>query len=178
MKQLIFCVETNKRDQSDEIYIKETIAQFFVKIPNTINISYYPVGGKGNIDSAKTRRELDKKIRMFKPNGDTQVFICFDTDRFERNPDNKAEMDRIALFCSTNGYEFVWFCHDIEEVYIGISINNYDKIKTATNFKIKKKIESINADTLKSNKMTKGKSNIVSVLENYLDRKEEPLKEN
>lgn len=67
--QLIFCVATNKKADTDSIYISELVNYFYV-LNNQIKISKVYMG-----------------------------------------------TNKISQFCKENGYDLVWFCHDVEEVF-------------------------------------------------------------
>ncbi len=45
--QIILCVEADKRAQTDNMYIKQTISRFY-KIGNNVKISFINMGGKTN----------------------------------------------------------------------------------------------------------------------------------
>ena len=47
--QLIFCVETDERCKSDQIYIKDTIERFFKYDNSMVKFSYVFMGGKGKL---------------------------------------------------------------------------------------------------------------------------------
>ena len=80
-------------------------------------------------------------------------------------------MEDIAHFCQDEGYELVWFCHDVEEVYLGKKVSDSQKVSEAATFRRKKSIENIHIDKLSSNVMRKGASNILKILDKYLKRK-------
>lgn len=62
----------------------------------------------------------------------------------------------------------VWFCKDIERVYIGKKIPNTAKNVEATNFKKKKLIDDVDINALSESKYLKNTSNIAKVLGKYL----------
>ena len=47
-----------------------------------------------------------------------KVFYCIDTDLYESCYDHQKEFEDIKNFCAKNGYELIWFCHDVEEVFL------------------------------------------------------------
>ena len=64
-------------------------------------------------------------------------------------------------------YEFVWFCKDIEHVYIGKRIDDSQKKKEAENFKIQKLIEKVDGKNLSQKNYEAKRSNILAVLDTY-----------
>ena len=68
-------------------------------------------------------------------------------------------------------WDFVWFCKDIERVYIGKKVPDEEKKAEAAKFKAKKLIESIDKSRLSSNTYKQNTSNIINVLKKYLKQK-------
>lgn len=64
----------------------------------------------------------------------------------------------------------VWFCHDIEEVYLGDSVEKRIKTDVAIDFKKKGLVSKEDPEKLMSEKIIKGTSNLLSVLDKYLKR--------
>ena len=81
------------------------------------------------------------------------------------------ECSEITDYCNSNGYELIWFCHDIEEVYVGESINSSDKTKTANSFRKSKKIEEVGEMQLNRMDYASKVSNILRVLDQVFTRK-------
>ena len=88
-------------------------------------------------------------------------------------------------FCDQNGFRFIWFCKDIEQVYLGKSIPDSSKKKEAESFLRKKKIKDVRMSKakniydfskaqipikLKVARYQNGKSNLCAVLDEYLIR--------
>lgn len=67
--------------------------------------------------------------------------------------------------------DFVWFCKDIEQVYTGNSVDKGRKKNEAVSFKVKKKIGELRAEKLTHVEYRNGVSNIMTVLDQYLERK-------
>ena len=98
------------------------------------------------------------------------VIYCIDLDGYESNPDQVMVNQKIHEYIVKKGFELVWFCHDIEEVYYGNSVNKADKTKMATEYKKKALITNVNEKKLRAKKEAKGTSNILDVLGKYLER--------
>jgi hypothetical protein len=68
-------------------------------------------------------------------------------------------------------YHFVWFCQDIEQVYLGNSVENSKKCIESASFKRKNLIIETDPAKLSSGNIRKNTSNIMQVLDQYLTRK-------
>lgn len=167
--QMIFCVETNKQADTDSIYILETIKHWY-KLSNQIKISKIYMNTKSRYNSKDVRREIDKKTKDF-ITGKTSVIYCIDTDQYEKNADHAKELDNISQYCEENHYDLIWFCHDVEEVFLGKKISDSRKVQEAAMFRRKSKIEEIRTDDLSSNAKCACTSNILSILDKHLSRK-------
>ena len=64
--QLIICVETNKANQSDWIYVKETLNHYYER---SVEFKYSPVfmDGKSKYNSTSVKREITSLIKNTKP---------------------------------------------------------------------------------------------------------------
>ena len=56
--QLIFAVETNKKCNSDWIYIKDTVEHFYAYERTKLKLSVVYLDGKGNYSSKKKQKEI------------------------------------------------------------------------------------------------------------------------
>lgn len=99
------------------------------------------------------------------------VIYCIDTDQYEKNPNHKKEYDEIQKYCEHENYEMVWFCHDVEEVFIGYKVSDSDKTKKAAEFVKKNIVKNVNYKKLSSDKLIKNTSNMLLVFDKYLQRK-------
>ena len=102
---------------------------------------------------------------------ETRVIYFIDTDQYEINVDHAREFDEISRFCQENGYELVWFCHDVEEVFWGHKVSDSKKVKEAESFRRKRKIEELQIAKLSCDAKKTCSSNIIKVLDMYLARK-------
>lgn len=167
--QLIFVVETNKTNGSDWIYIKDTIDHFYKIDPAHVKLSTVYMDGKGNY--RKKEREALRLVDVYSKmasNNESKVIYCFDCDDYDIDPNDKKFLSEARMFCRKKGYEFVWFCKDIERVFIGKKVLNNEKKKRATVFKAQKRIRSINHDSLVASDYRENKSNILRVLDSFI----------
>lgn len=169
-KQIILCVEASKQALTDAIYIKEVISRFY-EIDQSVKLSFVYMNGKTNYCSRSVQRNIKQLSKDYK-NGSSVVIYCVDLDKYESNPVQAKENDDIKEYTVKNKYEMVWFCHDIEEVFLGESIEKRMKTEAAIDFKKKKQILKVDAQKLMAKRRSKGSSNIMLVMNNYLKKKE------
>lgn len=167
--QMILCVETNKRADTDTIYINETIHRWY-KLDNKVKISIINMNTKTRYDSKDVIREIAQKKKDYVL-GESKVIYCIDTDQYEKNPEHNRQLIEISQYCDAKDYDLVWFCHDVEEVFLGRRVADSQKIKEAATFRRKKKIEEIPADKLSCDERRVCVSNILNILDKYLIRK-------
>lgn len=170
--QLIFVVETNKKCKSDWIYIKDTIERFYEYDKTNIKFSPVYMDGKGNYK--KKENEIKKLISEYGSTSKTnqsKVIYCFDCDDYNSNQYDAKFLKEAKNYCDNSQYEFVWFCKDVEQVYIGKKIADSQKKKESEMFKVKKLINGINADTLSERKYKINTSNILVILDGVKELK-------
>lgn len=166
--QLIFCVETNKKADTDSIYIMETINQWY-QLNNQIKISKIYMNSKSRYNSREVTREINAKTKAFSI-GTTRVIYCVDTDQYEKDSNQARELNEVGQFCKDNGYDFIWFCHDVEEVFTGNKIVSSQKVKRASAFRRNREIRNISEEKLKCKKPRVCSSNILDILDKYLPK--------
>lgn len=167
--QMILCVETKKSADTDSVYILDTINRWY-KIDNSIKISKINMNSKSKYNSKDVVRQIIKKKKEFVL-GDTHVIYFIDTDQYDRNPEHEKELKEISSYCKNNGFDLVWFCHDVEEVFWGYKVSDSQKVQEATKFRRKKKIEEIKIEKLMCETPKNCVSNIIKILDKYLTRK-------
>lgn len=166
--QLIFVVETNKKCNSDWIYIKDTIEHFYIYERTQVKLSVVYLDGKGNYSSKKKQREIDTLISQYRAVSKTnqsKVLYCFDCDEYDSKKEDRKFLEDARNFCRENGHAFIWFCKDVEQVYLGKRVNDSQKKKEAANFKAKNRIAEIGANHLGEESYRTGRSNIMKVLD-------------
>lgn len=114
-------------------------------------------------------KDLAARIRAFP--GDTVVVYCIDYDDSASNPETKALFNEIQAFCRDNGYEFVYFCRDVEDVYLGDQVADTEKVRAVARFIRKRSINDVDESQLKRNDYKRHHSNILGVLDRYWVRK-------
>ena len=169
--QLIFCIETRNKKGSDWVYIKDTLDQHYQR-SRTIKNSPVSMNGKMGFNNPKVKRKVDQLIREYKSNGESRIIYCVDTDDWKTNPQQKKEWQEVQDFCRTHGYDLIWFCRDIEEVFIGFRVDSSVKAEYAAQFRQSKAIQKLEPDRLSHEEVKERYSNILLVLDQYLERKE------
>lgn len=174
--QLIFVVEANKKSKTDWIYIKETIDRFYKYDVAHLKLSAVYMEGKNKyLSKVKEVNLLISQYSVASANNVTKVIYCFDCDDYDSNPVDKEFLEKTQEFCKANSYEYVWFCKDIERVYLGKKVEDGHKNSEATRFKANKLIDGVSQSRLNGKSISHNMSNILRVLDKckpHLVRKE------
>ena len=170
--QLIFVVETNKKCDSDWIYIKNTVEHFYTWDSWNIKLTRVYMDGKNKYKSKE--KEIQRNIKQFKQhsrNGESIVIYCFDCDNYDNNPLDKRFLEEASNYCRCLGYKFVWFCRDVEDVYLGRRIDSALKKKESAKFASNCKIKTVTERKLRSNHYAEKTSNILTILDEISELK-------
>ena len=166
--QLIFVVEANKKSKTDWIYIKETIDRFYKYDEAHLKLSAVYMEGKNKyLVKEKEVNLLISQYSSTSTNNVTKVIYCFDCDDYDSNPVDKEFLEKTQEFCKANNYEYVWFCKDIERVYLGKKIEDGHKNSEAIRFKANKLINGVSDSRLNGKSISRNMSNILRVLDRY-----------
>ena len=117
-------------------------------------------------------KKIEEKIKLYKAGSNNNVSVviyCFDCDEYFSKPADKTFLDTAEKYCIENSHRFVWFCKDVEDVYLGKRIPDTMKKKEAETFAKKKMIRSIDIKQLHAEKYCDKKSNLCNVLDEYLN---------
>ena len=168
--QIILVMEASERSRSDYIYISSILDLWYdFRLRSDIKITRIFMDGKGNFNKKKIVNKIDRAIKEYK-NGDSHVVYCFDTDKYDSNPDDLKVLQEEQKYCDENGYDFVWFCHDIEEVFLGASVSKSEKTDKAKEYIVNNGTDKLDKDDFKAETISKKRSNLIRVLEKYLFR--------
>ena len=99
-----------------------------------------------------------------------QILLCVETNSKART-DYQYINETIHRFYVNDPYELVFFCRDVEEVYLGKRVNDKDKVNEVKRFKSKKMIEAVLPQNLSQNEYKINGSNILNVLDKFWTRK-------
>lgn len=170
--QLIFVVETNRKCKSDWIYIKDTIDYLYEYDKAHIKFTPIYMDGKGNYKKKET--EIKKCIAQYSStskSNKSQVIYCFDCDDYDIKGEDLEFLESAQNYCRSKGYHFVWFCKDIERVYVGKKVDDKKKQSEAVAFKEKKLIAQVDIKRLSGTCYKGNTSNIMNILNQYLHKK-------
>ena len=168
--QLIFCVETNKKTNSDWYYLNTIIHQFY-RIDSNVKLSVVYMDGKNKYKQNSVVSKINRYCNMYMGKN-THIIYCFDTDDINNSAKSLSFMSEVEDYCLKNMYDFVWFNRDIESVILGRSVSNSEKVACAIDYVRKKSYVNLNTRKLeKENKCNDG-SNLFKVLDKYLVRKD------
>lgn len=170
MKQLIFVVETNSTNQSDNRYISKLIVERYDLSNNDIKISFINMGGKGKYKDKAVVSQI-KKLSKENKEGTNKVIYCFDTDRIDCNQSDVIMFDKFEQYCSSNQYYLIWFNYNIEYVLLGKKVDSNQKKRESIKFYNDKNIMIPVNKLAYSNKDIKGTSNIYYLLDKFLIKK-------
>ncbi len=171
--QLLFCVETDKQCNSDWIYIKSFIDENYDYDRAGIRLEKAYMGGKGNYNTTKFKRIVESRIDNYrkKAKGETKVIYCFDCDEYDKDHRDAERLNQEKQFCEDNGFEFVWFCKDIESVFLGNKIPDDEKKTSAINYLRKGLVSKLDITKFEGDEFKHRLSNLAVVLDKYLSRK-------
>lgn len=168
-RQIIICVEANKKSRTDYIYIKDILDYYYDYNQYRTSIKPIFMDSKYNYNKTDIEKQISEKKKQFY--GETSILICVDTDKIHANYEDKSFFEKVRLYCNEKEYDLVWFCSDIEEVCLGSSVLDGMKVKEAKAFRRKNMVEKIETKKIEESKPLKGRSNILVILDKYLSRK-------
>lgn len=167
IKRILCCVETTRQADTDYQYIRETIRHFYVESSKIVIRPIY-MESKSRYNSRAVQEQIRKQTMNSK---DTSVIYFVDTDDWDLSAEDEKLLEQIRKYCEKRGYDFVFFCKDVEDVYLGRRISNTEKISAIKRFKSTHAIEDMAEKTLDSKRYQVHCSNIMSVLDKYWIRK-------
>lgn len=172
--QLILCVETDQKAQTDVMYVQTIIQKFYQLNPN-IKIRYLYLKGKYRYNHQDVEREINYAQTTFAKfsGGHSQVVYILDKDQFDHEATDADFFLNVEAYCAKRQYDVVWFVRNVEEVMIGQSVNNKDKKAAALSFVRKQGINKVDMERLMYQQPTLPKtSNIITVFDRYLTVKD------
>ena len=170
--QYIFVVETNSKCKTDWIYIRDTIERFYQWNQPQIKLSVVYMNGKGNYkNKEKDIRSLSKQYQSAGKGNQSKVILCFDCDEYEKDMYDQQFLNDVRQYCRSMNYEFVWFCKDIESVYLGRSVEDKQKKKESAIFKAQNGIKHVDVNKLLVKNYRMNSSNLMCVLDKCFARK-------
>ena len=123
---IIFVVESEKRNQSDNRYIGKLLEKRYDFSQNDVTIRYVNMGGKCNYKKSSVISQI-KKIVNIDRKIENHVIYCFDTDKIDSNYDEKTRFEEELKYCVNNNYSLIWFNYNIEYVLLGCDVEKNKK---------------------------------------------------
>ncbi len=172
--QLIFVVESDNKSQSDFMYIKSAINYFYSIGQSNYKLSPVYMGGKGNYDSNSVKGRIEKCMRDYGAtslNNKSVVFYCLDCDNYNTNQVDHAFFDSVQQYCNSNDYKLIWFCKDIEHVFLGKQVDTNKKVSESIRFMKNGVINKVDSKLLYSTDYKDRHSNICLLLDAFLTKR-------
>lgn len=168
IRQILFCVESNRKARTDYQYIEATLKRFYKEDKK---IRYRPIymGSKTRYKAKDVVKEIQNNIKACPY--DTKVIYFIDVDDYNISAATKKLYDDIKAYCDINGYAFVFFDKDVEDVYLGNSVRDKEKVDKVAEFKRKQRINQVDVSMLEVNDHRRHGSNILRVLDQYWVRR-------
>ena len=179
--QLVIVLETSTEEGTDALYFHSVLDYFFERrdlYGNEVNIVYVYLHGKQNYNSDDVLSQINNYTSMFNDweseRGETHTIYCLDTDSIEKVFKTGSFFKNVQDFCESNKFDLVWFCKNVENVFLGVEPQTLpNKLIAALTFFRSGKISKIKEFNLCKKEIEIGCSNIISVLSQYLKRKNE-----
>ena len=131
--------------------------------------------GKGNYDSPKIDGkvlQLKKEHSLFNSENKSYVLYCLDCDKYDSRPEDKVFLEKVKQYCNKDSdRRFVWFCYDVEDVFLGKQVENKQKKNEAARFRAKNIIKTVDTSNLSARQYRSHKSNLCVILDEFLPRK-------
>ena len=100
------------------------------------------------------------------------MMYFIDVDDYDISQETKKLYDEIKKYCDKNGYDFVFFDKDVEDVYLRNPVSDKEKVSKVADFKRKQLINNVDEKKLTVDSHKRHCSNILNVLDKYWKRKQ------
>lgn len=147
--QIILCYEARASSDSDYNYIKSCIDYLYPNAFRKYKMTKFPLSTKAAYKSRKVKKEIDGFCSFYNgnnPGETTYVIYCLDAD-IDKTGSAAINPD-IVSYCKQNGYQLVWFNSDVEDVFLGHTVDDKTKVRESVNFVKQNKIEKVNQVSL------------------------------
>ncbi|ALQ39780.1 hypothetical protein RN87_04385 [Fusobacterium hwasookii ChDC F174] len=155
--------------ESDAIYL-DIIFKKLIEKNSDINLKFtsIPIKGKTNFENKKYIDKV-KNIKL-KFQGESQILYVVDTDDVDTSKEDLELLEKIAEYVKKQDWHFVFFNRNIEEV-LNKKVDRKKKVNEARSY-TKKKFNEVDKNNLKvKNYLTRGISNLFSVISEKLGMK-------
>ena len=143
-----------------------------LQMAKDLDLIFVPYESKnGMVYTTNAIKEIKKDIAALKGGSSSEVIYCIDTDKYDSDAEVQKLNADIENFCHQNGYRFIWFCRDVEEVFLHTKVDDSKKKEAVAKFKVGNGLGQANEQTLSARFMARKKSNMLLVLDQVLNRK-------
>lgn len=164
--QLIFCVETTAKSQSDQFYIDALLHHYYELEPH--KISYVYMGGKHNYRHTHTLRAIHQLKQAFAVTGGQNNHVLYVLDKDHNTTDYRdATFEKtVRRYIHQRDEHLIWFVRTIEDVMHGHILSKKEKKAAALTFLRKNQIHQVKPTHLKASQNVNAphKSNILTVI--------------
>lgn len=140
---------TESEAGTDDRYIKTFIHKFFF-LSNKDKIVWIQLKGKDKYQTKHISEKISEKKKLFSSYGAPAIVLCLDVDN-QSDPNVSNLNNSIEGFCKSKGWRLVWFNRDIEEVFLGRSVQSNKKVKESKAFERGQKVRSLDLNRFKQN---------------------------
>ena len=122
-----------------------------------------------------SEQNIKKDIKALKDESLSNVVYFIDTDKYDSNPEDQQLNSEIQAFCQQNGYKLIWFCRDVEEVFLHKMVDDSKKKVEVAKFKSGNNLGKATEATLSATSMSKKKSKWHFIRQKFPDRMKKKL---
>lgn len=166
--QIILVVETTKKANIDNRYIREVIRHYFPALLTSSNIKlqFVFMNGKYNWNNERTLKYINE-LKESMDHSKSIIVYSIDMDKYDSDKRDQSLCNSVLQHCKDTPNHFcILFNRDIEFVLIGESVNDKLKKRKVDWFIKNNEILKIpHASLSNSNPMSLGHSNILHVLQ-------------
>lgn len=172
--QIIICYESRSKPETDYIYIREFINQFYNEYFRKFKIDKVPLETKGNYNRVENKvKKLLNEYHHSNKSAKQFVVFCLDTDYGQEGA--TALNKKIIQYCKTNQYYLVRFHRDVEEAFLKRRVKDKEKTKVSTSFLKNRLILKFDPDQFKTVDIESthfGTSNLKGILDEIFSKNE------
>ena len=87
-----------------------------------VKFSFIFMAGKYNYSSKSVKSQISKMTKEYAAranNNQSVVMYCIDCDDYDSNQRDSEFLAEVEKYCEDNDYKLMWFCTEVESVYIG-----------------------------------------------------------
>ena len=113
-------------------------------------------------------KKINKKISKFDK---YEIIYCLDTDKIVARYEDIKLNEEINKYCLENNIKIVWFCENIEDVFLHQHISDSDKVRMAKKFSRENQLGKSTKESLSRKTLTSKTSNLLLIFDEILEQK-------